>query len=213
MADAPPPQSPKDARKQAKADAAAAKARAKAERPIWKKPWFWVLGIIVIAVIASIAGGGAEDGTTTGDTAQEDSADAGADEAETTGLGSPAEDGNFTFTVHAVECGETTIGNNQFTRTEANGEFCIAEMTVENHGDEASLMDGGSQYLYIDGKKYSADTDAIFADKRAEAFFVEEINPGLSVDGIVVWDVPPGSQPEMLELHDSPFSGGVEVNL
>lgn len=207
MADAPPPPSGRDARKQAKADLAAAKARAKAEKPIWKKWWFILGAIILVIIVASQAGGGGDTGTTGGDTAQED------DGGETTGIGQPAEDGNFTFTVNNFECGETTMGNNQFTRTKAQGEFCIAEMTVENHGDEASLMDGGSQYLYIGDKKYSADTDAIFADKRAEAFFIEEINPGLTVDGIVVWDVPPGSQPDRLELHDSPFSDGIEVSL
>lgn len=132
---------------------------------------------------------------------------------ETTGIGQPAADGKFTFTVHSFECGIKTLGNNQFTRTKAKGEFCIAEMTVENTGNEAQLMDGSSQYLYIGDKKYSADSDAIFADKRAEAFFIEEINPGLTVDGIVVWDIPSGSNPDRLELHDSPFSGGVTVNL
>lgn len=212
MADAaPPPQSGRDARKQAKADVAAAKARAKAERPLWKKPWFWILALIVVVVVASMAGGD-DTGTTTGDTAQED---AGGDDggSERSGIGQPAEDGNFTFTVQGIDCGVKTLGNNQFTRTKAQGEFCIAEMTVENHGDEASLMDGSSQYLFIGDKRYSADTDAIFADKRAEAFFIEEINPGLTVDGIIVWDVPSGSQPEKLELHDSPFSDGVEVTL
>ena len=98
-------------------------------------------------------------------------------------------------------------------KAEAKGEYCIAEVTVENTGDESQLMDGSSQYLYIGDKEYSADSDAILADKRAEAFFIEEINPGLSVDGIIVWDVPVGSSPDRLELHDSFLSGGVEVTL
>lgn len=212
MADSPTPPSGRDARKQAKADLAAAKARAKAERPMWKKPWFWILGIVVVAIVASVAGGGSDTGTDDGDTASDTSNDSG-DEAETTGIGSPAADGKFTFTVNSFECGEKTLGTNQFTRTKAQGEFCIAEVTVENTGDESQLMDGSSQFLYIGDKQYSADSDAIFADERAEAFFIEEINPGLSVDGIIVWDVPVGSKPDRLELHDSPFSGGVEVNL
>lgn len=212
MADAPTPPSGRDARKQAKADLAAAKARVKAEKPFWKKWWFILACIIVIAIAASSAGGGdADTGTTAGEASSDTSDDAG-DSAETTGIGSPAADGKFTFTVNSFECGEDTIGKG-FLKAEAKGEYCIAEVTVENTGDESQLMDGSSQYLYIDDKRYSADSDAIFADKRAEAFFIEEINPGLSVDGIIVWDVPAGSNPDRLELHDSPFSGGVEVNL
>lgn len=211
MAQTPPEASPPPrSKKELKADLAAEKARAKAERPLWKKPWFLALALVGVVIVASMAGGG-DTGTTTNDTAQEDTSEAG-DGAETTGLGQPAEDGNFTFTVDSVECGETSLGKS-FTKTEAQGEYCIAEMTVENHGDEASLMDGSSQFLFIGDKKYTADTDAIFADKRAEAFFIEEINPGLTVEGIVVWDVPPGGQPDKLELHDSPFSNGVEVAL
>lgn len=138
---------------------------------------------------------------------------AGGDSGSTAAIGEPAADGQFTFTVHSFECGIPQLGNNRFSRAKAKGEFCVAEMTVENTGDEAALMSGSSQYLYIGDKEYEADTDAIFADKRAEAFFLEDINPGLSVEGIVVWDVPPGSSPDRLELHDSAFSGGVTVEL
>lgn len=137
----------------------------------------------------------------------------GGNSGESAQIGSPASDGQFTFTVHSFECGEKTLGKNRFLKAKAKGEFCIAEVTVENTGDKSQLMDGSSQYLYIGDKEYSADSDAIFADKRAEAFFVEEINPGLSVEGIIVWDVPVGSNPDRLELHDSAFSGGVEVSL
>ena len=142
-----------------------------------------------------------------------DSGGDGGNGGESAQIGSPASDGQFTFTVHSFECGEKTLGKNRFLKAKAKGEFCIAEVTVENTGDQSQLMDGSSQYLYIGDKEYSADSDAIFADKRAEAFFIEEINPGLSVEGIIVWDVPVGSSPDRLELHDSAFSGGVEVSL
>jgi hypothetical protein len=33
------------------------------------------------------------------------------------------------------------------------------------------------------------------------------------VTGTLVFDVPKGTKPSKLELHDSPFSGGVEVQL
>ncbi len=43
--------------------------------------------------------------------------------------------------------------------------------------------------------------------------FLNEINPGNQVNGIIVFDVPKDVQPTRIELHDSLFSGGVTVPL
>ena len=42
---------------------------------------------------------------------------------------------------------------------------------------------------------------------------MSEINPGNSIDGTVVFDVPVGVTPTSVEDHDSAFSGGVTVAL
>ena len=49
--------------------------------------------------------------------------------------------------------------------------------------------------------------------KRNTRAFLEDINPGNSVKGIVVFDIPKDGQIVKLELHDSAFSGGVVVNV
>lgn len=206
MADDPQqPPSGKDARRQAKVDLAAAKARAKAEKPFWKKWWFILGAIILVIAVASSVGTGDGNDTTGG-------SDSSSEDGESAGVGDAVADGDFTFTVTDFECGETKIGKGPFA-SEASGEFCVATVNVENIGDESGLMDSSSQYLYIGDKEYSADSDAVLASSDAQNFFLEEINPGLSVDGIIVWDIPEGESPDYLELHDSPFSGGVRVNL
>ncbi|MBK5248977.1 MAG: DUF4352 domain-containing protein, partial [Actinomycetales bacterium] len=43
--------------------------------------------------------------------------------------------------------------------------------------------------------------------------FFTEINPGNTVEGTIVFDVPADAVPATLELHDSMFSGGVSVTL
>ena len=86
-------------------------------------------------------------------------------------------------------------------------------MKVENTGDESQLMDSSSQLMFIGDNEYSASGDALFAFDGSENFFLEEINPGNAVDGVMVFDIPKGGQPDRLELHDSPFSGGVTVNI
>jgi uncharacterized protein DUF4352 len=43
--------------------------------------------------------------------------------------------------------------------------------------------------------------------------FLTEINPGNSVNGILVFDVPQGLAPAAIELHESMFSSGALVTL
>ena len=43
---------------------------------------------------------------------------------------------------------------------------------------------------------------------------LEQINPGNSVGGKIVFDIPKNAKPETIELHDDRlFSGGVAVSL
>lgn len=204
MTDAPtPPTGRDDASRQAKM----------AQRPFWKTWWFILACIIVVALAAAAAaaiGGDIDTGALPGDTSSDTTDDQG--DSTDGGFGSPAADGEFTFTVNSFECGEDSVGEGPFA-VEAGGEYCIAEATVENTGDGSQVLNIRSQYLYVGDERYSPDPDAIFADERAEALFIEEIGAGLSVDGVIVWDVPEGSDPDRLELHESPFSDGVEVSL
>lgn len=221
-------QSEKDAKAAAKAKAAGDKAYAKAARPWWKKKRFVIpLGIIVIAVLATAAGGGGDDSTdvasndtsNTGTTSDDSADDTGADEApaednapETTGIGSPAGDGKFTFTVNSFECGETEVGEEPFAE-QAQGQFCLMDVRVENTGDEAQGFSGSNQYVYSEsGTEYSASTEATFANNPDGDSLFTEINPGNGVDGVIVFDVPADAEIAYAELHDSAFSGGVRVD-
>jgi hypothetical protein len=49
--------------------------------------------------------------------------------------------------------------------------------------------------------------------KDAGDIWLNEINPGLQVEGAVYFDVPKDFIADHVELHDSAFSGGVSVNL
>jgi hypothetical protein len=133
--------------------------------------------------------------------------------AAVAGLNTPVVDGKFTFTVTKVECGKTTIGTSSFLTKEAQGQFCLVSMTVKNTGDKAQYLSASGQKAYNDkGQQYSADSGAaIYLDKSNT--FLEQINPGNTVKGIVVFDIPTDAKLAKLELHDSVFSGGVAVRL
>lgn len=148
---------------------------------------------------ADVAGGGG-------------SAQSDAQQEQTAGIGDAVSDGQFTFTVHEFKCGETRVGKGILAEA-AQGQFCIAQMTVENTGDQGTALDAGSQYAFIGDRQYEAEPGIGTETAQGKSFFLENINPGNSVDGIVVWDVPKGEKPDRLELHDSPFSGGVTIEV
>jgi hypothetical protein len=59
----------------------------------------------------------------------------------------------------------------------------------------------------------SADGLATIYQNNGDQAFLDTINPGNSVTGDIVFDVPKTTTPIIAELHDSAFSGGVKVNL
>jgi hypothetical protein len=129
------------------------------------------------------------------------------------GLNAAVRDGQFEFKVKNIDCGKTSIGTTDFGH-KAQGEFCIAKVHVSNIGKEAKTLDGSSQEAFdAKGRKFTADTEAaIYMGDSAQTLW-NQINPGNSVDGTVVYDVPKGTKITQLELHDSMFSDGVKVKV
>jgi hypothetical protein len=114
--------------------------------------------------------------------------------ARQTDLRKPVRDGKFEFVVSSFSCSGTT---------------CRASVAVENIGDESQTMFAANQYLYDDqGRQFEADSVA-----SSDSLFLQDLNPGTTAKGTVVWKVPANLKADHLELHDSAFSGGVEVKL
>ncbi len=136
--------------------------------------------------------------------------------ASTPKIGQVANDGKFAFTVNKFACGETTVGTNQYLQATAQGQFCRLNITINNTGTESQDLSDSNQYVYdASGKKYTASTAAdLYAQPGAAGgTWLSTINPGNSVTGDVIFDVPKGTTPITAELHDSAFSGGVKVTL
>jgi hypothetical protein len=213
--------------REAKAKAKSAKAEAKALRPWYKKPFVvGPLALVAIFAIAVASGGGDEtatesvvdagvgavpDASDDTDTPAEESE--GTEEAEVVEVGEAARDGKFEFTVTSFECGVQSVGED-FLTEEPQGEFCLLGVTVTNIGEQAQMLFSDNQYLFdTEGRQFSADSMATIShDVGGDAFFTE-INPGNSISGEVVFDVPVGANIVEARLHDSAFSGGVVVPL
>jgi hypothetical protein len=129
------------------------------------------------------------------------------------GLNTAVRDGLFEFVVTSVTCGHAEIVNG-WLRAQPQGQYCVAEMTVANIGREARHFADGSQKAFgPEGNTYAADTGAgVVANGNGNAWW-NVVNPGNSIAAKVVFDLPPAGTISVLELHDSPFSGGVKLNV
>jgi hypothetical protein len=125
-------------------------------------------------------------------------------------IGQEARDGQFAFTVTAVDRSKVAGDlSNEFEIVTAQGEFLNVHITVANVGSHAQTFFASNQKLKIESKEFSPDGTAAFWTKSADV----EINPGNSIQAVVSFDVPPGTSGGTLQLHDSIFSGGTQVGL
>ena len=127
------------------------------------------------------------------------------------GVGDTVKDGKFSFTVTKVKCGIPSVGGQYGTK--AQGQFCKVSMTVKNHSGEPKYFFDDDQLAFdAKGNRFSTDSTAEIYDADSE-MWLENINPGNSVKGNIYFDIPKGTKLVKLELHDSAFSGGVDVVL
>ena len=103
----------------------------------------------------------------------------------------------------------TTVSDpsNDFLSKDAQGEFIVVHLTVQNTSPDPGQFLGTFQKLKAAGQVYSIDDEATF---YVGGGFVD-IPAGGQVDVGLAYDVPPGTVPESIELHADPTSAGVEL--
>lgn len=188
------------------------------------------LAIVLLALLGKAIGGDTT-GTSTvgsGETAEvtpaagETSANAGTKATKSEApkapagprIGTKVRDGKFEFVITGVKEGGTQIGDSSFGE-KAQGVFQLVDVTVTNIGDEPQTMfDSNQKVKDAQGREFSPNSmAAIQLDDDGNTIWLQEINPGNTVQGTLVYDMPKGSKPVSIELHYSMFSGGVEVSL
>lgn len=184
-----------------------------------KKSWFArhkvltvILAFVAIGVIISATGGGKSE--TTNSNGGSGTGTSQKETAKTIKIGEAANDGKFEFVAKSVQCGQPSVGTNEFLTKTAQGQYCLLNVTVKNIGNEKqSLLSSNQKLLDAENKEYSADdTATLYAAPQGSSWY-NDINPGNSVEGQIVFDLPKGVTPTTAELHDSAFSGGVKVSL
>lgn len=127
-------------------------------------------------------------------------------------MGRPARDGMFEFTVRRVER-RAVIGAGPL-RADARGRFVIVYVDVRNIGDRSRSFNSAAQRMSdATGREYEP-TVALFRLPGAGDAFLRRLAPGAGVRSVpLVFDLPSAARPAGLRLHDSFFSGGVELSV
>lgn len=136
--------------------------------------------------------------------------------SQTAKIGTAVRDGKFEFVVKGVTCGQTTVGTNPYLTKTAQGQFCSLNLSVKNIGNEAQSLFSTNQKLQnASAQEYSADDTATVyaAPDSSNAAWYSNINPGNTVEGTIIFDIPKDQTPTLAVLHDSAYSGGVKVSL
>lgn len=180
--------------------------REKIKKPIYKKWWVWLLAIVIIG--AALSGGDDEkpiaDGTNevaqeTTDPTDEQPKEAEASEAEASedvvevGIGEPAKIADVSFTVNSIEeTKEISSGNEYIESAVTEGKYVILEVTVKNEKKEALTINSSYfKLITLEGVVYEPNTDGkvMMAMMDEDDFFLQQVNPGLSKTGKVVFEV------------------------
>ncbi|NEW29393.1 DUF4352 domain-containing protein [Nocardia cyriacigeorgica] len=186
----------------------------KRKMPVW--PWILIGAVILLCGgcfgIVGIAANNSSDSDATFTTAASPEPGKPAEaKSDTAPAGASVRDGKFEFTVTAVDPPVSTVGDNPYMRKTAQGEYILVHVTVTNIGDRPQTYFSSNQKLFDDqGRRYENDT---MAEINVNDHLSTPINPGNSVEVTIVFDVPVGTVPASLELHDSMFSGGAKVAL
>lgn len=124
----------------------------------------------------------------------------------------PVELGDLEVTVTEVDRGLSEVG--EYLTLTARGEFVIVYLTVENTGSDAAEFWEMSQQLYGLHKDKLREFDAEFG----AAIYLEDaeeagsINPGLTTDTALIFDVPVGTEVLALGMYEDVLpTGGPDI--
>lgn len=155
----------------------------KVKKSIFKKWWFWAIIVVVLIAFAS-SGDDKSTQTTTqnaGKTTQQQT-------EKTYKVGDSVQVGKLTYKVNSVQ--KLQQVGSEYLNKKANGIFVVANISVTNNDTEARTLDTNMFQLKQGSTTYNCSGDATIYANDQNNFFLQEINPNLTITGVAVFDVP-----------------------
>lgn len=124
-------------------------------------------------------------------------------EVPTVKKGSDLQVGEVKWKVEDVQK-EKTLGND-YTKTNASGIFLVVKVRAELTGNKSGTVDS-NQFELIDNKNRTftpnSEGQSAYTMQGGEDLFLKQVNPGLSISGAVVFDIPEDAPGLKLKIKD-----------
>ncbi len=179
-----------------------------------KKLLKWGGIILVVIIIIGAVNGGKSGSNTTGTT--QTSTGSKTEEAKAIAkVGETVQDGDIAFTATDVTAA-TTLGS-QYTKKTAQGMFYVVSLKIENKGKETKTIDSSMITLTdSQGRTFDRSIDGQTAKGMARGkvdLFLQQVQPGLSVNGDIVFDIPKDAAGLKLLVKGGYFGKGQAIDL
>lgn len=189
-----------------------------------KKNWFarhkiltgilaLVLFFIVIGMIGS-SGGSSVPSTQTGSSDTNTTTEKAAP-APAAKIGDTVTDKDMAFAVTNFTTAKT-LGSS-FTKKDAQGTFQVISLKITNQSKETKTIDSSMfQLTDSQGRTFDRSVEGQSAQGFSEGgfdLFLQQVQPGLSVNGDIVFDIPADATGLQLIVKGSVFSSGKKIQL
>lgn len=193
-----------------------------------KKNWFarhkiltGILALFLFFIVIGMIGSGGS-GSSTSSSSNGDSSDSGTSatsEKTTTEsvakVGESVTDKDLDFVVTDITTAKT-LGNS-FTEKDAQGTFQVITLKITNQGKETKTIDSSMfQLTDSEGRTFDRSVEGQSAKGFGEGnvdLFLQQVQPGLSVTGDIVFDIPDNASGLQLIVKGSVFSSGKKIDL
>lgn len=172
-----------------------------------------ILVFIVLIVVVSASGGDSSNGGSGDSGSKQEQSQK--QEKITAKIGEQVQSGDLAFTVNGVK--EYQSLGNSFTSKDAQGVFKVVSLKIENVGKETKTIDSSMIKLTdSEGRTFERSIDGQTAKGLSQGqvdLFLQQVQPGLSVNGEIVFDVPESAEGLVIELRGGLFATPAEVEL
>lgn len=166
--------------------------KGKLKKPFYKKVWFWFIVVIFIGLV----GGGLGEDNEEADASIENKSsekvtaeepeEKNEKEVKSYGINEKVNVGDVLYVVNGIETA-TNVGGEYGQNSK--GTYLIVDISVTNNGSEALTVSDSFFVLKNDDKSYESDAAAAIYANEDSSFFLDSINPELTMSGKVVFDV------------------------
>lgn len=173
------------------------------------------IGLVIIGAVSGNKDGGGSS-TSNGTSTQESSkTEDKKTEVKTYGMNEEVQDKDLAFTVTTVNKRQS-LGNS-YTKKMAQGIYYVVTVKITNKGDSTTTFDSSmAKITDSQNRQFDHSTDGQIALGMSQGkvdLFLQQVQPGLSYTGDLVFDVPIDIVEPYLIVKGSYFSSGAKIKL